>query len=103
MKLWGLWYSKRKAVMSYKIVILKNVVKFLETCDKKIAHAFFEKTEIIAQNPSDAYKKVDVKAIKWENTMYRLRIGGYRFLYVVENQECVILFVKADSRGGIYK
>lgn len=89
--------------MIYEIVILKNVVKFLETCDKHIVRSFFEKTEIIARNPFEAHHKVDTKILKWEDNTYRLRVWSYRFVYTIENKKCVIVFVKADSRGGIYK
>jgi len=34
---------------------------------------------------------------------YRLRIGDYRIIYKIENQECKILIIAIDVRGEVYK
>ncbi len=34
---------------------------------------------------------------------FRLRVGKYRFLYTVIDDEILIYVYKADSRGDIYK
>ncbi len=34
---------------------------------------------------------------------FRLRVGKYRFLYFVDEDEVVIVVEKGDSRGDVYK
>ena len=89
--------------MIYKISISKKTQKFLNTCDKHIQKSFYEKVDIIAQDPFSAKNKMDIKPIIWEENIFRLRIWNYRFIYSVIDHELVILFINADSRGGIYK
>lgn len=49
--------------MIYKISISKRVIKFLKTCEKHIQKSFYEKVEIIAQDPFSAKAKADIKPI----------------------------------------
>ena len=37
------------------------------------------------------------------NSIYRLRIGSYRLIYEVREQELVIYLITAGSRGDVYK
>jgi len=46
----------------------------------------------------------DVKdVIKIENSVYRIRIGDYRALFKVYEEEKIIIVVNVDVRGRIYK
>lgn len=35
--------------------------------------------------------------------LWRLRVGGYRILYTVDNGKCVVYVIDAGNRGEIYK
>ena len=86
----------------YKINLEKNVMKFLEKHKwEKIIHVFTEKLKIISNNPYE--NNLDIKAFKWTENTYRLRIWKYRFLYEIIENEITIIFFDADSRGWIYK
>lgn len=86
----------------YKINLEKNVMKFLEKYKwEKIIHLFTEKLKIISNNPYE--NNLDIKAFKWTENTYRLRIWKYRFVYEIIENEITIIFFDADSRGWIYK
>ena len=36
-------------------------------------------------------------------SLYRLRIGQYRFVYQIKQNELIIFIIKAGNRGDIYK
>ena len=48
------------------------------------------------------FKTLDIKKLQGYKKDYRLRIGKYRFLFVLENDQLLIYFYDADSRGGVY-
>ena len=80
----------------YRIRTDKKVEKFI------IAHPdiwvrFFEKVTILQQDPRDP--RLSTKRLQGSKDKYRLRIGKYRFLYEVKEQEILIYFYDADSRG----
>ena len=41
--------------------------------------------------------------VRIENSIYRLRIGNYRALFKVYEKEHIIVVVKIDVRGRVYK
>ncbi len=85
----------------YKYKLSKTVIKFLEKRDKAFLLRFDEKLSEIRKNPHNPI--ADVEPYKWYPGDYRLRIGKYRFLYTIKEEEIVVYFYDADSRGGIYK
>ena len=89
--------------MTYKVIFERSVTKFLKNCDKNVKQSFVEKLEILLQDPFSAYRKLDVKSLVDEENMYRMRIWKYRFLYVIQEEKLVVVFVDADSRWWIYK
>ncbi len=82
----------------YTIVPHKRVTKFLQK-HPQLARQFVEKAEIMQHDPFD--KRLDISAI--DDEIYRLRIGWYRFLYSIVENELMIFVVDVDSRGDIYK
>ena len=78
-------------------------MKLVDTCDKHIKISFIEKMNIIAKNPHSAINTLDIKIIVGVKNHYRLRIWDYRFIFSVNDNELIILFAHADSRGWIYK
>ncbi len=81
--------------MNYTIKTHKSVEKFL-SYHPEIAREFIQKFTLIADDPSTPL--CDIKVLKGKNNNYRLRIGKYRFLYELKEQEILIWIWKADSR-----
>lgn len=88
--------------MNFTLKYHKKILKFLTVCDASIAKRFYSATEILSHNPYT--KELDIKALNWvDKWSFRLRIGKYRFKYVIINHDIVIYFYDADSRWDIYK
>ena len=78
-----------------KIIYLKRAFKTLEDYDLNTRKRIIKAIERIPQG--------DIKKLQGEKhpSLYRLRIGKYRIIYHIENENIVI--AKIDSRGDIYK
>ena len=85
---------------AYKIKTSKKVDKFLEK-HQKITKRFFEKLIILSKNPYE--NNLDIIPYEWKKNHFRFRIWKYRFLYEIINDEILIYFYDADTRGDIYK
>lgn len=86
--------------MHYTVKLHKDVDKFLIS-HPDIKKRFLEKAYILSFDPFAS--QLDIKKMQWlRDTLYRLRIWKYRFVYEVIDDELVIYFVLADSRGGVY-
>jgi len=78
-----------------KIIYLKNTFKILTDYDKDTRKRIIEAVERIPQG--------NIKKLQGEKypPLYRLRVGKFRVVYHVENEE--ILIAKIDTRGDAYK
>ncbi len=86
----------------YSVEYHKRVIKFLAKKDLKFKIQVLDIFDDIAKNPHAS--NYDIKPFKnAQNNKYRLRIGKYRFIYKIINEEICIYVDDADSRGGIYK
>lgn len=87
----------------YTIKTHKRVEKFFSThpdIAKKAVWIFQD----LAQDPFDRARNFDIKRYQCSSqNHFRLRIGGYRILYEVSEQDILIYLYDADSRGSIYK
>lgn len=86
--------------MSYAIKYAKQVEKFLDK-HKDLQPKVLSALEQIAQNPFD--NALDIKKLQGEEHKYRLRIGKYRLLYEIIDEQILIYAYKAQSRGDVYK
>lgn len=82
--------------MSYKIVIEKPALKFLQ----KQPPAQRERLLRAIQGlPGEG----DIKPMAGFKDLYRLRVGTYRVIYTVENDVLIVRVLNAGNRGDVYK
>lgn len=81
--------------MIYKIKIRPKALKFIEKQDKIQRIRIYK---AIYNLPNG-----DVKKLVGCKNDYLLRVGDYRIIYELRQNELIILVTKADSRGQIYK
>ncbi|MFD2116316.1 type II toxin-antitoxin system RelE/ParE family toxin [Paenibacillus yanchengensis] len=84
----------------YKLIFDKNVEKFLKKQDNtvrlRIQNALLE----LAENP---YRASQVKRLVGRERQFRKRVGEYRIIYEIVDQQLVILVLKVSSRGSAYQ
>jgi mRNA interferase RelE/StbE len=85
----------------YKIIPHKKVIKFISKRNIKDKHKIKDKFLELAQNPYPNNNKLDIKKLQAKNG-FRLRIGDYRFLYDIIEDELIIYMEDANNRGDIY-
>ena len=86
----------------YRVLVHKKVEKFLDSKNDKFVSSFWDKIKILKKNPFDRNTNLDVVPLEGTRNHYRLRMGKYRFLYVIKKNEVIIYFYKVDKRGDIY-
>jgi mRNA interferase RelE/StbE len=85
----------------YKILLHKKVIKFISSRTIKEKHKIKNKFSQIEINPYPTNKQLDIKKLQGKNG-FRLRIGNYRFIYDVIDDELIVYMENANSRGNIY-
>lgn len=85
--------------MSYKLELKKKALKFLDKHPKEKIN-FIKAFKDIVNGKEEKY---DIKKLSGQIDFYRLRLGKYRAIYTIVNDELIILVVDIGSRGDIYK
>ncbi len=81
--------------MIYKIKIRPKALKFIEKQDKIQRVRIYK---AIYNLPNG-----DVKKLAGCKNEYRLRVGDYRIIYELNQNELVVIVTRANNRGQIYK
>ena len=79
----------------------RRVVKFIESRNPKDKRRIKEKLVPLQHNPYPSNPQIDAKNMVNYNG-YRLRVGNYRFIYDIIDDELLIYIEKGDNRGDIY-
>ncbi|MBQ9222072.1 type II toxin-antitoxin system RelE/ParE family toxin [Succinivibrio sp.] len=88
--------------MKYTVVYSKQSIKDLKKLDRSIAvfiKSWIEKNLVGCENP-----RIHGKALKGNlATLWRYRIGDYRLVCDIRDNECIILAVAIGHRREVYR
>ena len=83
--------------MSYKLLLRKKVLKFIEKRNPKEKQNIDLKLKSLKNNPFPNNLELDIKKLI-STDFYRLRINNYRFIYEIIDDELVILVLDGNNR-----
>lgn len=84
----------------YQVIFLKQAQRTLLKMPRNDALRIREKIEQIADNPYAAHNNVT----KLKNRPgYRLRVGDWRVIYDVQDNELRLIVIKIGPRGEVYR
>ena len=84
----------------YKITFKKEATKSLIKIPRNVAKAIREKLEVIAANPYADHP--NAKKLQGRDG-YRLRVGDWRVIYEIQNEQLVILVLNIAPREEVYR
>jgi len=84
----------------HKINYSKEATKSLLRMPKHTAKLIREKLEMIAADPYADH--LNAKKLQGREG-YRLRVGDWRVIYTIHNEQLMIIVLKVASRGEVYK
>ena len=85
----------------FSVELSKKAAKFLKSRTPKDRSRLLSAIKLLAKDPHT--HELDIKKLKSEDIIYRLRVGSYRILYTIFEEEIVILVLDIGNRGDIYK
>ncbi len=84
----------------YRVIVKKKCDKQINKAPQKIRGAVALALKEIAVDP---YHNPNVKKLSGKREgQYRYRIGGYRLIYEVHEQEIIVIAVDFGPRGDVY-
>ncbi len=85
--------------MTYKIEFRPAVLKSLKQLPKRELIRIKNKITNLCQNLPDP----TTTKMKGNNSFHKVRIGNYRIIYEIYNEELIILIIKIGHRKDVYK
>jgi mRNA interferase RelE/StbE len=84
--------------MKYEIKLKLNVKKQLKKLDKQQAERILVKIYLLSDNPyPNGVEKLTGKQA------FRIRIGDYRVIYEIHNEQLLVLVVRVGHRREVYR
>ena len=84
---------------SYRVEFARSAEKDLRKIAKKEIPRILSAVETLADEPRPS----GAKKLTGSKRTYRMRVGGYRVVYEVEDGILVVLVVRIASRGDVYR
>ena len=84
----------------YRLVYRRQARNYLARLPLKIKSRILDQLHELQKDPDNP--NFDIDRLKG-GTGYRLRVGPYRIIYTLSNDQLVIEVVKIRTRGDIYK
>lgn len=84
----------------YRIVYTTRSAKELLKAPKKTAQLIRQKMALVAEDP---YAPISNARKLQGRSGYRLRVGDWRVIYEIDNEEIIILVLTVAPRSEIYK
>jgi len=83
----------------YTITFTSSARKELEVLDAAIVNRIFPKIEALAKEP----RPKGCRKLQGEKFLWRIRIGDYRVVYAVYDDERLVDIIAIRHRSGVYK
>lgn len=82
----------------YKIEIKKSAVKEIKKLPSRDLKSILAKIDSLAESP----RGLDTVKLSGEEK-YRVRVGDYRILYMIQDEVLIVYVVKVGHRKDVYK
>jgi mRNA interferase RelE/StbE len=87
--------------MNYEIKFLKDAFKYLQKQDLITRNRILDHLKILSEDPK--HIELDIKRMQGIENQFRLRVGSYRVVYSIIDNELIIIVIKIGARGDVYK
>lgn len=96
--------------MSFHVRLNKDIRSFLLSLPRAHQEKVARLIDRLGENPYPSRLKFidisstnfDIKKCKGHQTRFRVRFGGYRLVYEIDEASQLIFVLKLDARGDIY-
>jgi mRNA interferase RelE/StbE len=85
--------------VNYRIEFVKQAVKQFKALPNQEQQRLKPKIDALAKEP----RPTGVVKLSGQDELYRIRVGNYRVIYNIEDNQLLILVVKIGHRRDVYR
>lgn len=86
--------------MKYQVIYLPKAEKFFKKQSKIVGSLVFQKIQSLAEDPH--LPNNNLTQLKDPLSGFRLRIGNYRAIYILDENNKKLVVTKIDHRSSVY-
>jgi mRNA interferase RelE/StbE len=83
----------------YDLQISKTAKKVLQKLPRDLLARLSKAIDALSSDPRPA----GCKKLTGQDDLYRVRVGDWRIIYLVEDERLIVLVVEVAPRGGAYR
>ncbi len=83
--------------MPFEVVLSAESDEFIRKCDKAVRDRIIKSLRMLEDEPEKGKPLTSILTGLWS-----LRIGDYRAIYQIKNNELIILVIKIGQRKNVY-
>jgi mRNA interferase RelE/StbE len=83
----------------YTVIVERQVEKALRRLPKQV----LARVDRLLLSLADEPRPAGCKKLRGYETLYRLRVGDWRLIYAIEDDELVVLVIEIAPRGEAYR
>lgn len=87
----------------FKILAHKKVLKFLQSVKDETLKNRIKEVLLELEDYPIALRKLDIEKLEGLDKAYRIRIGEYRVIFVVDKKQRIIFITHIGKRESIYE
>lgn len=84
---------------SYRVRVQRRPQRYMRRLPKPILQRIRTAIRSLAENP----RPLGYEALSGFENLYRIRVGDWRVIYAIEDDELVVLIVEVGPRGQVYR
>ena len=84
----------------YRLKVDKHAEKILGKLDVHMRRRILQALVLLAENP---YLDSSIKRLQGKEGLFRKRVGDYRIIFRIFDDELIVIVLKIGSRGDVYK
>lgn len=85
----------------YEIKFTKSAKKEFRKLNKDVRSKVLEALNFLSLNPYT--ELLDIKKLKHQDELFRVRIGRHRLVYTIENKLLIVTIIKIGHRKDMYR
>lgn len=84
---------------TYRIVFERQAERAFKRLPRNLAQRLDRAILKLATNP----RPIGYKKLEGYSDLYRIRVGDWRIVYTIEDDQLIVLVVEISPRGGVYR
>lgn len=83
----------------WQVIIHRKAEKTLKRLHREMLERSRNAIRSLAENP----RPVGYKKMSGHDNLYRIRVGDWRIIYAIEDNNLIVLVLEVVPRGGVYR